>query len=134
MIKSELRRSWPEAHGIFYAMAVLSVAVAIVAAELMTRLLHTEPIASSMLCAVIFAAWFGGFGPALLAIALALLAFHYYLMPPINSFTWKHDLFAVGISEVPRLFLFSITSFVVSSMISAQRRAKAALLHSEVYF
>src|SRR5437868_4983712 len=77
--------------------------------------------------------WFGGFGTALLAIALALLAFHYYLMPPINSFTWKHDLFAVGISEVPRLFLFSITSFVVSSMISAQRRAKAALLHSEVY-
>ena len=87
-------------------MAVLSVAVAIVAAELITRLLHAEAIASSMLCAVIFAAWFGGFGPALMAIALALLAFHYYLVPPINSFTWKHDLFAVDISEVPRLVLF----------------------------
>ena len=86
----------------------LSVAVAIIAAELITRLLHAEPIASSMLCAVIFAAWFGGFGPALLAIALALLAFHYYLVPPINSFAWKHDLFAVGYFEVPRLILFSI--------------------------
>src|SRR6059058_4013599 len=110
-----------------YAMAVLSVAVAIIAAELITRLLHAEPIASSMLCAVIFAAWFGGFGPALLAIALAILAFHYYLVPPINSFTWKHDLSALDISEVPRLFLFSIVSLAVALVISAQRRATETL-------
>src|SRR5216683_8316736 len=110
-----------------YAMAVLSVAVAIVTAELITRLLLAEAIASSMLCAVIFAAWVGGFGPALLALALALLAFHYYLVPPINSFTWKHDLFAVGISEVPRLILFSITSLFVAFMISAQRKATETL-------
>jgi PAS domain S-box-containing protein len=154
MVKPDLRRSWPEAHGIFYAMAVLSVAVAIVAAEIMTRLLHTEPIASSMLCAVIFAAWFGGFGPALLTIALALVAFHYYLAPPVNSFAWKHDLFLWDISELPRLMLFSITSFLVAWVISAQRkttealrrsgddlhmamedqkRIEAALLHSEMY-
>jgi PAS domain S-box-containing protein len=138
----------------YYLMAVLSVVVAITAAEFITRLLHAEPIASSMLCAVIIAAWFGGFGPALLAITLALLAFHYYLVPPINSFTWKHDLFVVGISEVPRLVLFSITSLFVALMISAQRNAtetlrrsrddlraaiedqkriEAALLHSEMY-
>src|SRR5450755_556831 len=113
-----------------YAMAVLSVAVAIVAAELITRLLNAEAIASSMLCAVIFAAWVGGFGPALLAVALALLAFHYYLVPPINSFTWKHDLVVVGISEAPRLILFSITSLVVASLISAQRKATQDLQRS----
>src|SRR6201988_4357504 len=90
-----------------YTVAVLSVAAAIVAAELITRLLNAEAIASSMLCAVIFAAWVGGLGPGLLAVTLALLAFHYYLAPPINSFTWKHNLFAAGIAEVPRLFLFS---------------------------
>src|SRR6267378_8637442 len=137
-----------------YATAVLSVAGAIIAAELITRLFHAEAIASSMLCAVIFAAWFGGFGPALLAITLALLAFHYYLLPPINSFTWKHNLFAVGISEVPRLILFSITSLFIAFTISAQRKAtenlrrsrddlqvaiedqkriEAALLHSEMH-
>src|SRR5260370_7987201 len=110
-----------------YAMAILSVAVAIIAAELITRLLHAEPIASSMLCAVIVAAWFGGFGPALLAIALALLAFHYYLVPPINSFTWKHDLFAGDISEVPRLILFCITALIVGFVISTQRKATEAL-------
>src|SRR6266404_4426800 len=131
MIKSDLRRSWPEAHRIlYYAMAVLSVAVAIIAAEFLTRLLHAEPIALLMLCAVIFAAWLGGFAPALLAIILALFAFHYYLVPPINSFTWKHNLFAVDISEVPRLILFSITSLVVAFMISAQRKATEALRRS----
>jgi PAS domain S-box-containing protein len=137
-----------------YATAVLSVAVAIIAADLITRLLNAEAIASSMLCAVIFAAWVGGLGPALLAVALALLAFHYYLVPPINSFTWKNDLFAVGISELPRLILFSITSLVVAFLISEQKKAtqdlqrsghdlqvamkdqkriEAALLHSEMY-
>jgi K+-sensing histidine kinase KdpD len=113
-----------------YAMAVLAVAVAIVAAELITRLLNAEAIASSMLCAVIFAAWIGGLGPALLAVTLALLAFHYYLAPPINSFTWKQTLFAVGISEISRLILFSITSIVVAFLISAQRKATEELRHS----
>ncbi len=74
-----------------YAMAVLSVAIAIVAAELITRLLSAEAIASSMLCAVVFAAWIGGLGPALLSVGLALFAFHCYLAPPISSFTWKRD-------------------------------------------
>jgi PAS domain S-box-containing protein len=137
-----------------YAMTVLSVAVAIIAADLITRLLHAEAIASLLLCAVIFSAWLGGFGPACLAIALALFAFHYYLVPPINSFAWKNPSFDVGISEVPRLILFSITSFTVALVISAQRettealrrsagqlqaaiegqrRTEAALLHSEMY-
>jgi PAS domain S-box-containing protein len=131
MIKPYLRQSRPGAHRIsYYAMAVLSVAVGIIAAELLTRLLHAEAIASSMLCAVIFAAWLGGFGPALLAIALALFAFHYYLVPPINSFTWKSNLFAVGISEVPRLILFCIVALFVALIIAGQRKAKEALRRS----
>src|SRR3981081_1692550 len=155
MIKPDLPQRWPKPRTIsYYAMAVLSVAVVIIAADLITRLLHAEPIASSMLCAVIFVAWFGGFGPALLAIMLALLAFHYYLVPPINSFAWKDNLFVVGISEVPRLILFYFTSLCVAFLISAQRKAtetlrrsgddlqvaigdqkriESALLHSEVY-
>src|SRR5712671_7021193 len=131
MIKADPPRRWPTPVTIsYYAMAVFSVAVAIIAAELITRLLHAEPIALSMLCAVIFAAWFGGFGPAMLAIALAVLAFHYYLVPPINSFTWKHDVFALDISELPRLILFSITSLLVAFVISAQRKATENLRRS----
>jgi PAS domain S-box-containing protein len=111
-------------------MAIVSVAVGIIAAELITRLLHAEAIASSMLCAVIFAAWLGGFGPALLAIALAVLAFHYYLVPPINSFTWKHDLLVLDLSELPRLLLFSIVCLFVALIIAGQRKAREALRRS----
>src|ERR1700693_5895847 len=123
---------WSEPSAISrYAIAVLSVAIAIVVAELLTRLLHTEPIASTMLCAVIFAAWFGGFGPGLLAIALSVFAVHYYLVPPINSFSLKHNFFAAEISELPRLVLFSITSLFVTFMSSAQKSAKEAALQAE---
>lgn len=114
----------------YHAVAVLSVAVAIIGAELITRLLNAEAIASSMFFAVIFTAWVGGLGPALTAIALALLAFHYYLVPPINSFAWKHDLFALDISEIPRLVLFFIMSVFVAFMVSAQRGAAEALRRS----
>jgi PAS domain S-box-containing protein len=138
----------------YYGMAVLSVVGAMVAAGLMTRHLHAEAIASSMLCAVIFTAWFGGFGPALVATALALLAFHYYVVSPVDSFTWKHDVFVLNISEMPRLVLFLLTSLVVSVVVSSQRkttealrlssddlrmamkdqkRIEAALLHSEMH-
>jgi PAS domain S-box-containing protein len=138
----------------YYVMAVLAVAVAMFAAEFVARLLHAEPIASLMLCAVIFTAWFAGFVPALLAITLALLAFHYYLVPPSNSFTWKQDLFALHVSEVPRLILFIVTSLLVACVISLQKKAtedlrrsgddllaamedqkriEAALLHSEMH-
>jgi PAS domain S-box-containing protein len=129
MMKSEFPRRWLGSAA-RYALAVLSVAVAIIAAEAITRLLNAEAIASSMLCAVIFAAWVGGFGPALLAVALALLAFHYYLVPPINSFVWKDGLFAVGVSELPRLILFSFTSLTVAFVISAQRKAADELRRS----
>jgi PAS domain S-box-containing protein len=113
-----------------YAAAVLSVAVAIMAAEIITRLLNAEAIASSMLCAVILAAWIGGLGPALLAVALALFAFHYYVVPPGSSFFGKSDLFAIGISEVPRLALFALTSLIVAFVISAQRKAAEHLRRS----
>ena len=131
MSKRNLPQKRPKPLTLFYwAMTILSVAAAITAAELITRLLHAEAIASVLLCAVIVCAWLGGFGPACLAIALALSAFHYYLVPPINSFTWKNPLFDVGVGEVPRLVLFSITSFIVASVISAQRKTTEALRRS----
>jgi PAS domain S-box-containing protein len=130
MIKPDLSRLRQPRAISHYVMAVLSVAVATVVAEFITRQLHAEAIASSMLCAVIFAAWFGGFGPALLAIALAVLAFHYYLLLPVNGFVWKHNIFLLDLSELPRLALFLITSLVVSFTISSQRKTTEALRNS----
>lgn len=131
MTKPDLRQPWPEARDVSrYSMAVFSVAVAIIAAELMTRLLHAEAIALLMLCAVIVSTWLGGFGPAVLTIALALFAFHYYLAPPVDLSTWKRDFSAVDISEVPRLILFFVVSLFVAFMVSAQRKATESLRRS----
>src|SRR6478736_2590175 len=71
MNKLNLRQRRPKSFAIsHYAMAALSVA---------------DAIASSMLCSVMFAAWFGGFGPALWTNARTQLAFHYQLLAAINS-------------------------------------------------
>jgi PAS domain S-box-containing protein len=123
------RQLWPKTHRIyFYAIAVFSVAVAILVTELAARLPYAEPTASIMLCAVIFSAWFGGLGPALLAIALGL--FYFNLAPPIVPFTWKHDLLAVDISQTPRLLVFCITSLIVAFIVSEQRKVTDALRRS----
>jgi PAS domain S-box-containing protein len=131
MIKSDLRQSRPKAFRIsHYAIAVLSVAVATIVTEITARLLQAEPIALLMLCAVISTAWLGGFGPAILAIALSLFAFYYNLVPPTNSFVWKQDLLYIGIVEVPRLFLFAILSLFVAFVVTTQRKATEALRRS----
>jgi PAS domain S-box-containing protein len=131
MIKFDFPRRWLKSLTTSYALAVLSVAVAVIAAELLTRLLNAEAVASSLLCGIIFAAWVGGFCPALLAVTLALLAFHYYLAPPSNSFVWKDELFAIPVSgEIPRLVLFALTAVITALLIAAQRKAAEHLRRS----
>ena len=111
-------------------MAVLSVAIATIVAAITARLLQAEPIALLMLCAVIATARLGGIGPALLAMTLALFAFYYNLLPPTNSFGWKHDFLHIGIAEVPRLFLFANLSLFVAFVVTTQRKATEALRRS----
>jgi K+-sensing histidine kinase KdpD len=103
MWKSKPPLGWSKPSAISrYAIAVLSVALALVASRLAVVFLHTEPFAALFLCAVLFVGWFAGSGPGLFATALALVVFKYFLVPPINSF-------AVEITEIPRLVLFAIT-------------------------
>jgi PAS domain S-box-containing protein len=128
MTISELPQRWQNSPARY--AAVFSIVVAVLLCDVITRLLHAESIGLSMLCAVIFTAWAAGFGPALLAIALALFSFHYYLLPPANSFVWKTDLLPIEIAEIPRLSLFLITSLIVASVISTQRKAAQELRRS----
>jgi hypothetical protein len=83
LISSRLvRQSRPRFH---YAMAVLSVAVAIVAGTYNSPIpCRGHRIVDALRCYLRCLGW--RFGPALLAIALAL-GFHYYLPPPIVCFS-----------------------------------------------
>jgi PAS domain S-box-containing protein len=113
----------PEAPAILrYGVAVLSVAAALT----INRLLNTHLVgapAMLFLCALMFSAWYGGVKPSLLAMPLAILAFAYYFVTPINS--WSVD-----VREIPRLLLFVLSGLFVISLSAAQRRATESLRHA----
>jgi PAS domain S-box-containing protein len=107
---------WPSFPAILaYAVAILSVTTALVTGLLLDQFLQTMPYVSLFLCSIMFAAWFGGFGPSLLATAIAILLFTYYFVDPGGSFE-------VAAKDVPRVALFAVTALFVVSLSAAQRR------------
>src|SRR5207244_9672227 len=70
---------------LYYAVAVLAVAAAVLAGLAVDRFLEAAPFVSLFLCAVLLAAWLGGAGPGLFATGLSILAFDYFFIPPVHS-------------------------------------------------
>jgi PAS domain S-box-containing protein len=111
---------WTRTHGIRrYAIALLSVAIALILAQWPVLQLGAAPV-SLFLCAVMLTAWFGGIAPALLAISLSDLAFYYYFLPPLLSLGGKPH-------EIPRLLAFTSSNLVVALLTAAQRSATESL-------
>jgi C4-dicarboxylate-specific signal transduction histidine kinase len=111
---------WPKPPAIWsYAIAVLSVAAALIISRWPALHLEAAPV-SLFLCAVMFSAWFGGVGPGLLATALSGLAFYYYFLPPMFSLAAKPE-------EIPRLVIFAVSALFVGSLSAAQRSATESL-------
>ena len=107
---------WPSLTAILaYAVAILSVTAAAVAGLLLETFLQTSPYVSLFLCAIMFAAWFGGLGPSLFATALATVVFTYYFVDPGGSFD-------VAPKDLPRVALFATTALFVVLLSAAQRR------------
>src|SRR5271155_3979345 len=78
---------WPRPPAIWcYGIAVFLVAAALVISHWPPLHLQAAPT-SLFLCAVMISAWLGGVGPGLLAVVLSCLAFNYYFLQPLNSFT-----------------------------------------------
>jgi K+-sensing histidine kinase KdpD len=96
-------------------VAVLSVTAALIIARWLELHWETAPV-SLFLFAVMLSAGFGGPGPGVLAMALAVLSFKYYFVRSIYS--W-----AVETSEMPRLLIFALSALFALSLGAAQRRA-----------
>src|SRR5882762_7284868 len=91
------RPSWfKRSPGLGYAVVALGVAAAVIANLLLETSLQTSPTLFLFLCAIIFAAWFGGVGPGLAATALSVLAFDYFFLPPLK--------------DIPRIALFAMAA------------------------
>lgn len=104
-----------------YAIAFLSIAAAVLTNHLLTYLSWVGPSLSLFLCAIMIVAWAGGTGPALFAMALAILAFDYFFLPPTYSF-------ALEFKDVSQLVLFAITTLFVVALFASQKRGAESLL------
>ena len=80
-------------------------------------------VTPSFFCAVMLSAWFGGFGPGLLAIALSVLALKHYFVPPTGTF-------AIGTAYIPSLILFSQAALFVTWLSVKERNATKSLVHA----
>src|SRR6185295_2122967 len=72
------------------------------------------------LCAIMFVAWIGGTGPGLLSIALTVVAFDYFFLSPVHSFSLSFE-------DLPRLVLFVIAALFVVALSATQRRTAESL-------
>ena len=96
-----------------YAVALASVAAALAGSRWLDIHAVTAPV-SLLLCAVMFCAWFGGFGPGVLASILSILAFKYYYAAPLHSL-------AADVKEIPRIFVFALSALFAGLLSAAQR-------------
>ena len=103
-----------------YGIACVTPALAVVLNVALNRLWGVNPSTSLFLCGIMMVAWISGPGPALLATALTVMAFDYFLMEPVYSL-------ALEFKELPRLVLFTIAALFVVSLSSTQRRATDSL-------
>jgi len=70
-----------------------------------------------------FSAWFGGFGTGLFSMSLAFLAFDYYYVTPIHTFS-------IDVKEVPRILVFTLATLFAGLLSAAQRRTTESLRRS----
>jgi two-component system sensor histidine kinase UhpB len=108
---------WPKPPAILsYGLAVLSIIAAVIILWLMEAGWHAAAHVSLFLFAIIFSTWFGGVRPCLLAIALSILAFDYFFLPPIYSL-------AVDAAQLPRFVIFVLLACFVGWLTAVGRGA-----------
>jgi len=105
-----------------YGVAVLSVAVALALRLLLTPHLADHHPYSLFLAAVVFVIWYGGTGPALLALVLGYLCADWFFIPPFGAFT------VTGIDDRVGTGIYVIAGLVVvlfgRAMHTAQTQAR----------
>lgn len=106
-----------------YAVAVLAVTLALLLTSLLWPLI--QPNASLLFfAAVMFSAWYGGFGPGLLSTVLSGVAIIYFFKPPGNF--WVIDF-----ADILRLIIFLLVSLMISSLNGMRKQTEEMLRKKE---
>lgn len=111
-------QAWHRPWFLRYGAAVLGVVAITLLRAALTPLM--DPIAMPFtlyFCAVAFAAWFGGFRPAVLSIVLSLLAGSWFFAAPTHSF------FVSGHDDQTAMLMIVVVGFGIALLSRSQRTA-----------
>ncbi len=117
MSKSDTSVQGALSAGLRYGLAVSSVAVAVI----ITYLMHSDVLISPLfLLAILLSAWFGGFGPGIVAASLATLAINYFFLHQMHTLR-------IDLADVPKIIVFYASALLVSSWSAAKGRTETLL-------
>jgi PAS domain S-box-containing protein len=100
-----------------YSFAVLSVAAALGAALLLDHSGFRDATVPLFICASAISSWYGGQGPAVLAVVLCSLAFDYFFVSPLYSLY-------IAAAELPYFIIFALFAVLVSWFARTRRRVE----------
>jgi len=103
-----------------YGLAVASVAIALGLALLSHQFNFHNAEVPLLLFAVAITAWYGGSGPAAVAVVLAILLFDYFFTEPLYSFY-------VTTAELPYFVIFASFALLVAWFSAVRRRVERDL-------
>jgi PAS domain S-box-containing protein len=106
-----------------YGVAVVSVALATLLTLFIPQVAE-RAVFIFFFVAIIASTWYGGRGPGLLATALSSAASAFWFLPPKLSF-------ALTLIEALRLAVFIFVALLISTLITARKRAEAAARRNE---
>ncbi|HEX8712816.1 MAG TPA: CHASE3 domain-containing protein, partial [Terracidiphilus sp.] len=117
------QRSWYLRYG---AAALGVVAITLIRAALTPLMSPISMPFTLYFCAVAFAAWFGGFRPAVLSIVLSLLAGSWFFAAPTGSFLVS------GHDDQTAMLMLVVVGFGIALLSRSQRSAVERALRAEV--
>ena len=107
-----------------YGLAVLCVSVSFGVALFLDRHNFSTVSQPLFLLAIAIVAWYGGSGPAALAVVLSSLVNDYFFIPPLYSFYITRN-------DVPHFVIFILVALLLSWFASIRRRVERQLLQSQ---
>jgi len=103
-----------------YSFAVLSVAAALGASLLLDHFGFRDATVPLFICASAISSWYGGQGPAVLAVVLCSLAFDYFFVRPLYTLS-------IAAAEIPYFIIFALFAVLVSWFTRIRRRVEEDL-------
>ena len=103
-----------------YGLAVVSIGVAVGVSQFLQHFHFHVPLALLLLFAVAISSWYGGLGPAVLAVILSTIGFYWYLVEPVRTIY-------IYWSEVPYFIIFAAFAALLSWFGMVRRRGEAEL-------